>query len=266
MDPFKIQRTLIAFALAGGHLPFERMLFEPENGTGGGGGAPAGGGEGGGNTPPAADAPKYTDKQLNDLIAKNTAKLEAKIKAEAEAAQKLLRDELEAAKAEAALAGKSAEEKAKLIADSDAKKRASEQERLAKDLATSQAEAARAKLELRSYKLSNAASAALAEAKVLPSSASAATKLFMLEAQVDLDDDGSVKGITLDGTYHKTMKEAAEAFLKANPYFAPAPAGGSGTPRAGGQLGGGAKISDLTPAQLMALADEADQARGIRSR
>lgn len=265
MDPFKIQRTLIALALAGGHLPFERMLFEPEDGNGGGGGGtPAAGGAAAGT--PAVETPKYTDKQLNDLIAKNAAKEVAKFKAEAEAAQKLLREELEAAKNEAALAGKSAEEKAKLIADSDAKKRASEQERIAKDLATAQAEASKAKLELRSYKLSNAASAALAEAKVLPSSASAATKLFMLEAQVDLEDDGSVKGITLDGTYHKTMKEAAEAFLKSNPYFAPAPAGGSGTPRAGGQLGGGAKVSDLTPAQLMAMADEADQARGIRSR
>lgn len=245
MDPKEIQRTLIAFALAGGQLPFERLLFEEEKGAGGGGGG--GSGEGG-NTQqgPPADAPKYSDKQLNDLIAKNNAKLEAKLKAEHEAAAKALRDELEAANEKAALAGKSAEEKAKLIAESDAKKRAAEAERTAKELSDAKAGRESAEAKLRDYQVTNAASAALLEAKVIATSAPAAVKLFKLDAKVDLDENGVVTGVTLDGAFHKTMKEAAEAFLKAHPYFAPAPVGGSGTPRAGSAPGPARKASDLS--------------------
>lgn len=255
MDPKEIQRTLIAFALAGGALPFERMLFAPEDDASGGGG---GGKTGeGGNTQqgPPADAPKYTDKQLNDLIAKNNAKLEAKLKAEAEAAAKALRDELEAAKNEAALAGKSAEEKAKLIAESDAKKRAAEAERVAKDLADTKARAESAEARLRDYQVTQAASTALVEAKVLSGATVAATKLFKLDAKVDIDDQsGAVTGVTLDGVFHKTMKEAAEAFLKANPHFQSAPAGGSGTPRTGSAPGPARKSSDLSVGEAWELA------------
>lgn len=260
MDPMEIQRTLIAFALAGGHLPFERILFEEkkEPDGGGGGGQPPG--------TPSADAPKHTDKQLNDLIAKEKSKLEAKLKAEHEAALKTAREEAEAAKAEAALAGKSAEEKAKLIAESDAKKRAAEQERVAKERDEYKARAEKTEAALRHRIVSSAAASALVEAKVIGAMAGDAVDLFMLKAQVELEDDGvTVKGVTVDGAYHKTMKDAAEAFLKARPGFLPAPAGGSGTPRSMGQIGG-AKVSDLTPAQLMAMADEEDRARGVRSR
>lgn len=249
MDPKEIQRTLIAFALAGGALPFERMLFGQEGeGAGGGGGEP-----GKGETP-AAETPKYTDKQLNDLIAKNNAKLEAKLKAEADAAAKALRDELEAAKNEAALAGKSAEEKAKLIAESDAKKRAAEAERTAKELADTKARAEGAEAKLRDYQVTQAATAALVEAKVLSGATIAATKLFKLDAKVDLDEHGAVTGVTLDGIFHKTMKEAAEAFLKANPHFQSAPAGGSGTPRAGSAPGPARKSSDLSVGEAWDLA------------
>lgn len=254
MDPKEIQRTLIAFALAGGALPFERMLFDEKgDANGGGGGSKTGDG---GNTQqgPPADAPKYTDKQLNDLIAKNNAKLEAKLKAEAEAAAKALRDELEAAKNEAALAGKSAEEKAKLIAESDAKKRAAEAERVAKDLADTKARAESAEARLRDYQVTQAASTALVEAKVLSGASIAATKLFKLDAKVDIDESGAVTGVTLDGVFHKTMKEAAEAFLKANPHFQSAPAGGSGTPRTGSAPGPARKSSDLSVGEAWDLA------------
>lgn len=261
MDPKEIQRTLIAFALAGGQLPFERILFDEDKGTGGGGGG--GGGEGG-NTqqgPPAAEQPKYSDKQVNDLIAKERRSLEAKLKAEHEAAIKAAREEAEAAKNEAALAGKSAEEKAKLIAESEAKKRAAEAERIAKDLAETKARADGAEARLRDYQITGAASSALLEAKVIPTAATAAVKLFKLDAKVDLDDDGKVTGVTLDGTFHKTMKEAAEAFLKANPHFAPAPAGGSGTPRGGVGAAYGRPLHEMSTSELLARAEEADRLR-----
>ena len=252
MDPKEIQRTLIAYALAGGQLPFERMLFDEKGDANGGGGGGSKAGEGG-NTqqgPPAAETPKYTDKQLNDLIAKEKASVERKLKAEAEAAAKALRDELEAAKNEAALAGKSAEEKAKLIAESDAKKRAAEAERAAKEAADFKSRAEASEAALRDLRISHAASAAFAEAKTVGSITSA-TRLFMLDAKVDLDDAGKITGITLDGAYHKTMKEAAEAFLKANPNFAPAPAGGSGTARSGVATHG-RRLEDMTDEELWA--------------
>lgn len=262
MDPKEIQRTLIAFALAGGQLPFERILFDEDKGTGGGGGG--GGGEGG-NTqqgPPATDVAKYNDKQVNDLIAKERRALEAKFKAEHEASTKSLRDELEAWKNEAALAGKSAEEKAKLIADSEAKKRAAEAERIAKEASEYKTRAERAEAQLRHRVVSSHAQSALVEAKVLPAMAGDALDLFMLKAQVELDDDGaSVKSVTLDGAYHKTMKEAAEAFLKARPGFVPAPAGGSGTPRGGVGATYGRPLHEMSTSELLARAEEADRLR-----
>lgn len=248
MDELMVKHALIASALAGGMLPFERMLFAPEaDAAGGGGGAPQQGEQ------PAQDAPKYTDKQANDLIAKNIAKAEAKLKAEFEAQQKALREELEAAKNEAALAGKSAEEKAKLIADSDAKKRAAEQERIAKELAETREARVKAEAQLRHYHVSSAATRALSDAKVLATAASDALDLFMAKAQVDFEDDGmTVKAVTIDGAYHKTMKDAAEAFVKARPAFQPAPVGGSGTPRSAAQiLVGGRKFSDLSPEEAL---------------
>lgn len=260
MDPMEIQRTLIAFVLAGGQLPFERILFDEDKGTGGGGGG--GGGEGG-NTqqgPPAAEQPKYSDKQVNDLIAKERRSLEAKLKAEHEAAIKAAREEAEVAKNEAALAGKSAEEKAKLIAESEAKKRAAEADRVAKEASEYKTRAERAEAQLRHRVVSSHAQSALVEAKVLPAMAGDALDLFMLKAQVELEDDGAtVKSVTLDGAYHKTMKEAAEAFLKTRPGFVPAPAGGSGTPRGGAPSLGGRKLSELQPVDLMALAEERDR-------
>lgn len=247
MDPKEIQRTLIAFALAGGALPFERILFEEEKGAGGGGGGGGGGGDGGNAQQPATEQPKYSDKQVNDLIAKERRSLEAKLKAEHEAAAKALRDELEAAKNEAALAGKSAEEKAKLIADSEAKKRASEAERIAKEASEYKTRAERAEAQLRHRVVSSHAQSALVEAKVLPAMAGDAHDLFLLKAQVELEDDGAtVKSVTLDGAYHKTMKEAAEAFLKARPGFVPAPTGGSGTPRGGSASAPSRKSSDIS--------------------
>jgi F0F1-type ATP synthase membrane subunit b/b' len=262
MDPWEIQRTLLAFALAGGALRGERMLFAPEGDASGGGG---GGSGDGGNTQqgPPADAPKYSDKQLNDFLAKEKASVEKKIRAEAEQRTKDLETQLAEKTREAELAGKSADEKAKLIADSDAKKRKEESERTAKEAAEYKARAEKAESSLRHRIVSSAAQSALIEAKVLPAMAGDALDLFVLKSTVELEDDGvTVKSVTVDGTYHKTMQEAAAAFLKTRPGFMPAPAGGSGTPRSGGGFVAG-KFHELDPSEAMRLHRE-NEARGAR--
>ena len=260
MDPWEIQRTLLAFALAGGALRGERMLFAPEGDANGGGGG--GSGEGG-NTqqgPPAAEQPKYTDKQLNDLIAKNVAKALEKHKGESEAAIKAAREEAEAAKNEAALAGKSADERAKAIAESDARKRAAEAEKLAKDLADNKAARERAETALKTRIARGSAQTALIEAKVLAAMAGDALDLFMTKAKFEHDTEtDEIVGVTLEGAFYKTPKDAAEAFLKTRPGFMPAPAGGSGTPRGGSAGNFGRPLHELSTSELLARAEEADR-------
>ena len=151
------------------------------------------------------------------LIAKERRSLEAKLKAEHEGCRQALRDEAEAAKNEAALARQDAEERP---SSSPTVKREArvEAERIAKEAsrvqdarrACGEATASPRRLEPRTVR-------ARRRAKVLPAMAGDARPL-PAEAQVELEDDGAtVKSVTLDGAYHKTMKEAAEAFSKARP-------------------------------------------------
>jgi hypothetical protein len=82
---------------------------------------------------------------------------------------------------------------------------------------------------------------ALEAAKVLPSAAHAAARLFREDLELEFGEDGTILAGTYGGQRFERLAEAASAYLTASPWFANAGSpGGSGThaPTAsGGQIG-----------------------------
>lgn len=252
MDP---KLMLIACALAGGLLPFERMLFAPE-------GDPVGGGGGGGNAPPAAGAgdkpadkppaKTYDDAQVNALIAKERRSIEEKAEKSIAETKAAFEKQLAELNEKLELAGKSADEQKKLLAEKAQRQLETERAALAKtaEEATAKAAALAAKHE-RTVKR-HIAQSALAEAKALPRALGKAVEAFLADVEIDIDpnDETKVTGVRLDGVAHKSVAEAAVAFLRTNDWFASAPPGGTGT-KPGTAMGTG-DWKSKSPEDLMA--------------
>lgn len=187
--------------------------------------------------PPVEDAPKFTQKDFDSAIGKRLAEerkkfadvddLRAKVTkfGEIEAELTKLREEKE-------LAGKTAEEKQKHEADKAAKLVERERNEFGVKLTAAEKRALDAETKYRTRLVQGELGSGLDSAKVLSSARAKAVKLFMDEATVELDDNDAVSSITYGGVAHKTVAEAAAAFLKDNDFLASAgrPSGGGTQP------------------------------------
>lgn len=238
MNPDQIRRLMLASALAGGFLPFERTLFAPENDPANGGGG--GGGSGGGEKPPPAKT--YSDAELNALLAKERRSHEEKTNAAIAAAKAEADAKLAELQQQVELAGKTADEKAKIQAENAAKKIEREREELAKQRDAEKARADGLDGKLRSTVQQHQLSSALAVAKVFPTALDYAVQGLLREAtELDVDPASyEIKALTVDGVRYTDLPKAAEAFLEKRPFFKSAPPGGAGSssPNGGGQQTG----------------------------
>lgn len=222
------------------------MLLEGEGGDGG-----AGGGDGG--KPPPAKT--FTQEQLDAIVAKQRRDLEAKFgdyDQLKEAAGKVseLEKQLESIREEAELKGKSEAEKARIQLE---KRMQQVEQRIAqaekeRDEATAKAEAAvKARLDVvKRHQLVGA----LQGAKVVPGALDDATDAMLRGAEIETDDDGNIKGITVAGGHFDKPAEAVAAFLKTKPYYQSHPGGGSGGTNPNGAPGAPANVQEMSFAQL----------------
>ena len=121
------------------------------------------------------------------------------------------------------------EEKQKLLAEKLQGKLEAEKAELARERDEAKTAAEKAAESLRSTRIEYQLTAALSAGKALPGAIEKATRIFMQDANIEVDDNGRITGVTLDDIPYSDMKKATEAFLKSNPYFAAAPQGGGGT-------------------------------------
>lgn len=211
------------------HLLFGVLYAEAGEANGAGGGAAAGQAQGA-----EKPQPKYTDDDLNGIVARERRKLETKfadyesVKAQASEAAELKKQIAELSE-KLELTGKTESEKQKLIAEKLEQQRRSEVEKISaeRDQAKSAAEAAaKALLDTKKeYQVTQA----LTAAKALPSMLPYAIRAFIDEVEIELDEKGKVTGATVDGVPKKDLNEAAVAWLKNRDGFAQAPQGGGGT-------------------------------------
>jgi hypothetical protein len=225
--------------------------------------APEGDGPGGGGDPPAKLS--LTQAEIDSMIGKRLAEERKKFdghddfKAQA-AKAKEFEAELTKLREEKELEGKSQAEKDRIAGEKA--KQAIERERSEFGVKLTAAEKARDEAvgSLRSYIVNNALSTGLVAAKVLPQAAESATKLFSSAAQVELDDNRNVTSVIYAGVTHKTVAEAAAAFLKDNNFLAAAPTvGGGGTKQPNGSGGGtnGRALHEMSEDELLRQASTA---------
>lgn len=222
-------------------LPGERVLRGEDPDPGGGGG----GGGGGGNEPPAKT---FTQDELDRIVQKRVAEIQKKFADYdqlKEAASKVpdFEKQLAELNEKLELAGKSEQEKAKLLAEKLQAQQAAQLAAANKERDEAKQAAESAKSALQATQIRYAATAALTAAKALPASMKHAAALFVAETKIEseLDEESgtvSIKSIEVDGVPYADPTKAAEAWLKVNPHFATAPAGGGGTRNPNGGLGG----------------------------
>lgn len=213
-----VTHALCAITLAN-DLPGERFLLEGEPGGGGGG------------EPPKT----FTQDEVNAFLAKERKKLETKyadfddVKTKAgkvtelEAQLNELTEKLE-------MAGKGEKEREKLLAEKLTAKLEKEKLELAKERDEAKAAAEQSAKALRTTRIQHTLTSALTGAKALPGAIDKATRDFMSEAEIDFDEKtGKITSVTLDGVPYADPAKASEAYLKANPFYASAPAGGGGS-------------------------------------
>jgi hypothetical protein len=234
-----MNRLLIAAAL----------LFAPEGETGGGGGTPP--------APTGEPPPKtFTQDEVNAFLAKEKKRFGDYDALKAGAAKATeLEQQLAKLHEERELAGKSADEKARIEGERAKKRMDDERAVISKERDDAKALAVSRDIRLKTTITRTELSAGLVGAKVYPDSLGDAVTLMAAASKVEIveDEDGnaSIASIVLGGITYKTAREAAEAFLKTKPYFASAGGGGAGTPRPNG---GGAMPKDLSslPADQLA--------------
>jgi hypothetical protein len=207
-------------------------LFSPED--------PPGGGGGGAPTPEPAKTFTQADidKVLGQRLAEERKKfadyddVKARAKAQEEANAELAKrlEELE-------LKGKSAEEREKIAAEKAAKRLEAERNEITAKMTAAEQRAEAAEKKYRTKIVDDALGGGLDKAKVLSSARASAVKLFRDEAKIELDDDGKVVSIEYGGMSHKSVDDAAAAFLKDNDYLAAGDVprgGGTKSPNGGG--------------------------------
>ena len=190
---------------------------------------------------PTPDAPKFTQKDFDSAIGKRLNDERKKFADYDDLKSKVSKvDELQAALAklqeENDLRGKSAEEKQRHEADKAAKAIERERNEFGVKLTAAEKRAQDAETKYRSRTIREELGAGLDGAKVLTSARAKAVKLFMDEATVELDDNDTVSAITYGGVSHKSVADAAAAFLKDNDFLASAgrPSGGGTVTPSGG--------------------------------
>lgn len=197
----------------------------------------------GGNppAPPPGDAPPktFTQDEVNAFLAREKKRFGDYDALKAGAAKATeLEQQLAKLNEERELAGKSADEKARIEGERAKKRMDEERTALSKEVADAKALAAAKDARLKTTITRTELSAGLVGAKVYPDSLADAVTLMAAASKVELveDEDGnsSIASIVLGGITYKTAREAAEGFLKSKPYFASAPTGGAGTPRPNG--------------------------------
>lgn len=191
--------------------------------------------------PPAPDAPKFTQKDIDSAIGKRLAEERKKFADYDELKSKVSKlDEVQAKLAkleeENEVRGKSEDDKRRHEADKAAKAIERERQEHATKLTAAEKRAQDAETRYRSRAIREELGAGLDGAKVLATARAKAVKLFMDECTVELDEHDKVSAITYGGVSHKSVAEAAAAFLKDNDFLASAgrPSGGGSQPPSGG--------------------------------
>jgi hypothetical protein len=220
----------------------------------------------GGGAPPAAT---FTQADIDRIAANVRRETEAKfgdyaaVKAEAEKVATLskemqdLRDQLE-------LKDKDAVEKEKILAERAREQSQREITALKDQLTAAQQTATQSTTSLRDYKLSMTVGDALTKAGVLAGASKHAQRAMLSEAEIELGDDGSIKGVKYGGVPQKDIESAAAAFLSTNTHFKAAAPGGGGTlPPNGGPVSPDVLASmSSTDALAAAMAQKPPSAAG----
>jgi hypothetical protein len=234
--------STICFIGLGG-LPHERAVFAPaedeQSGNGGGGGN--------------EEKPAFTQKQVNDMLAKEKGKLtaaQAELKKELDEIRKS-HAELKTHADELELKGKTAEEKARISADKAAKQIEADKAAALKERDDAKAIADAATKSLRAHVVGTQLSHALIAAKALPTSLKHAVPAFLADVEIDTDESNTVTAVRLGGVAQKDLAEAATAWLKTNSHFA-SHAGGGGTKGGAGGPAGGKPFSEWTQEERIA--------------
>lgn len=182
-----------------------------------------------GGAPPVT----FTQEQVNKLLAQERRRSEKKLadleglKAQVEES-KGLATRLQELEEQAELAGKSAEEKAKAVAEraqAQSAKRVADLEAQIKALSTERDTAAG---KLTDHVKRSAASDALSKAGVLQGAEKHALRAFLEDVRFDLDEEGRITGAEYQDV-PQDIAAAAAAFLSDNDLFKAAKPGGSGT-------------------------------------
>ena len=239
MDP---ELIAIMYALAGGTVCGIKKEDDDEGGGGG------------------DDDKKFSQKELNALLAKERKAIEAKFDAKLKDLDGLSEKAKEADDLKAKLAqleqekleaGKTAEEKARMRAEADQKRAADERAAIAKERDDHKADAEKTRGEFKQHRIRTALTGALLKAKAFPEFVEDAVEALTRGAEIEFDDkSGKITGITYGEARYTDTKSAADAFLKAKPIYQEHPGGGSGNnrPSGGGALGKNWK--DMTPDEL----------------
>jgi hypothetical protein len=215
-----------------GLLRSERC-FAPE-GDGGGGG-------GGDGEQKLSITQKEIDAMMGRRLAEERKKYEGHEDFKAQAAKaKEFEAELVKLREETELAGKSAEERERIAAEKARKtmERSVEEATTKQTAAEKRAEAAEQRY--RDSVIERGLSGGLDAGKVLQSAKDDAVDIFRRKSKVEIGDDGKITEVMYGGLPYKTAAEAAVAFMKDHPHFAPATGGGGGSrpPNAGGGRSG----------------------------
>lgn len=218
------------------------VLRAPDDGGDGGGGKPSG--EGGEKT--------FTQSELDVLIQKRVGPLTDKLKSyektiaeELEPMRLRLAEreaEVEKAREEEALKGKSELEKAKLQLEKSMGILKQQEADFAKKSAELQAEAQRARNGFIDYVKRSHIASALHDAGVRSGASKHALHAFVSESEIELSDAQEVSRVTVAGRTFETTTEAAAHFLSQYPHFSEPKPGGAGTPTRPGA--GPTKVSD----------------------
>lgn len=251
-------RNLIAIALSGWTAPTSRSIAsapDPEPGSGGGGGGDGGQNGGGGGGPPAPTPPAPTPPAPtppdNSSIRAMRAELDRRAKENTDFKARLetLAKENDDLKHQQEMAGKSAEERARIETERLNRQHSSvlKERETERDAARAERDAAR--LELDTYRMTTRAQSAMSKTKgVLQSAQDHAVRLFMAETNLRMEDaieQGKPKRMiaTVDGNdYVDNVDEAFAKWVTKYPHLLAHPGGGGGT---GAPNGGGAPLPNM---------------------
>lgn len=204
--------------------------------------AEGGGDDGGGG---GGDDQRFTQDDVNTMIAKERKSWESKSKKQLDEATSKAQEQVDEVKAELEELRKKHEE---ATLDADQREKAAlerAQKAIEKKLEDQQAKLTEAekRAQLADQVLATERRArhlgrALTEAKAYPEALGDALSVFQAAAEVELDDKGDIVSVKYNEGEYTDIKEAAKAFLNDRPHFAQAEGGGAGTRTPTGSRGG----------------------------